>query len=218
MLLRGLESYALMVPDVEGLLAVDVAGTLWVEACSLIGGRAARPPCVCRTAPTAHVVRCTLRGGIPTSTSTSFGGHGGTALQSANSVTRVWGSTLLATSGQFGDDDGGQAGHGVRQQGGVVYLSDCVLTAGHGGGADDDYDHFCECISCGHPGDGGSGVWQNGPDDRRAGLLGLHTDLRQRRLQPEPGGLQPRQPRTAHHQLRRCIGRTTGRDRRARCA
>jgi hypothetical protein len=155
---RGLET----VPDSAvdlGLLVEDCAGPVWVEKCKLRGSYSMRPDAA-RVLQSAHVsfARCGLYG-APGFATGSAGWPGGCGVRAEGSGVVLYDCEAFAGDGLWGDDIGGEGGHGIHlANGSTAFAAGCLLDAGDGGGADDDPDLFTGETICGYCGHGGSGV------------------------------------------------------------
>ncbi|GJM22666.1 MAG: hypothetical protein DHS20C15_25810 [Planctomycetota bacterium] len=142
------------------LRASICAGTLWVQSCQLQGSHAsqgfAEEAVELNDCADVVLLRSNLVGGNKGAPPR----HQGRSGLSANAST-IWSfeSTFTGTPGGFESNLGGNGGHGAfLNNGSALFTTNGTFTGAVGGGAEDTYHMSCECVFCGAPGTGGSGI------------------------------------------------------------
>jgi hypothetical protein len=172
------------IPQAGGALVLeDDAGLVWVQGCTLTGGRGGAD-IVCgqdctalhgdggdalsaRSSPQVALTGCTLHGGeggeipplMPGEEPPGFdyGGRGGTGIALDQAALAIYGCTVLG--GEGGDSTpwdigaGGAGGDAVGGPGGAVFAAGSSLAGGAGG-----YFHCWDTLALGASGNGGDGI------------------------------------------------------------
>jgi len=144
-----------------GLSAVDVAGGLRIEECSVIPFLPDLPAVLLDTDADVALVMCTLQG--------SMGGHSGRsgspgwpAILSISSSVAIQDCALLGGAGGDGYSDppgaGGAGGPGISLDGGFVYVSGSDVRGGDGGKGGDNHQCTMGGDQGGRGGAGGAAV------------------------------------------------------------